>query len=456
MANFFTKLLGKIREAIVGAPKPPPAVVTPPSTEPDAAATVADAPILTPPSGEFWLDGRKGEDVRVLQKQLGNLGFEVEGGADGDLGPFTREAVEEFQDVHDIAEKGIGPTTRQAIAEAHASLQVPSDLVLEMGDTGAQVKEFQKKLIDLGHDLPRFGADGGFGDETLVSVKEFQNENPTKVGGENAFSARGVGPLTYQAVLDATPTPPKPLPPVFLPPSPAGSPPAGLIITKDLHPFKKGSGTRAVSAIKGVTLHQTATVLGEDPKRWYNVACHIAITRTGKIIYNNDFTKIVWHGNGFNDSTIGIEIDGHFAGLESFDAKTGTWMPDLKTYWRPASTPDRKPLSITFAQVEACKTVIRWIKRYVAAGDGQLTHILAHRQSSPSRISDPGEKIWRLVSVPLLDELAMTDGGPDYWILDSKRLPGKPLPEAWDPKRHPGVKYKVTPKNTKGRPKKGP
>lgn len=462
MAGIFSKIGDKFR-AVLSSLKPSaqePAPPSPPPTDaaPDPGATVPDAPAaaVPPTPGEFWQDGRKGDDVKQLQKQLTALGFDVEGGADGILGKHTRDAVEDFQEAHDVVEKGIGPDTRAAVAKAYAALQVPPDLVFEIGDTGPKVKEFQQKLIELGHDLPRFGADGGFGDETLVAVKEFQNENPTKVGTEDAFAAQGVGPLTYQAVLDAKPTPPVIVPPVVVPPIVPGAPPPGLIVTKDKHPFKKGSGTRPLSAIKGITLHQTATVLGEDPKRWYNVACHIAITRAGKIIYNNDFTKVVWHGNGFNSSTIGIEIDGHFAGIESLDPKTGIWTPDLSTYWRPASDPDRKPVSVTFAQVEACKQAIRWIRRLVESGGGRLTHLLAHRQSSPSRISDPGEKIWRLIAVPMLEELSMTDGGADYWILDSKGRPGKPLPEQWDPKRHPGVKYRITPKSLSGRPKKGP
>jgi peptidoglycan hydrolase-like protein with peptidoglycan-binding domain len=468
MANFFTKIGETFRKILAAVSKPnagaetAPASTAPSTVDPselDPGATTPDAPLLPPPTeeGATWVIGRKGDDVKLLQKQLIALGHEMSGGADGILGRHTLEAVEDFQEARDIVEQGLGPDTRQALTAAYAALLVPPDLVLEMGDTGPKVQEFQRKLIELDHDLPRFGADGGFGDETLVAVKEFQVENPALVGQEDAFAAQGVGPLTYKAVLDASPTPTPTFPP---PPSSGtslpGSPPAGVIVTKDSHALKKGSGTRSLAAIKGVTLHQTATVLGETPSRWHNVACHIAITRTGKIVYNNDFAKIVWHGNGFNATTIGIEIDGHFAGLESLDPKTGVWTPDLSTYWRPASDPDRKPLSVTAAQVEACKQVIRWIHRLVGSAGGRLTHVLAHRQSSPSRIGDPGERIWRLVAEPLLEELSLTDGGPDFWILDSKGRPGKPLPEPWAPTRHRGVKYRVTPKNLAGRPKKGP
>jgi peptidoglycan hydrolase-like protein with peptidoglycan-binding domain len=422
------------------------------------AAALPPAPDPTPEPAPKRQDGREEEDVKVVQKQLVNLGHEFDGGADGLLGPQTRGAVEDFKEAHDITEEGIGPETLKAIDLEYKALAIPADLEIEVGDKGPKVKEFQQKLIALDHDMPRFGADGSFGDESLLATKEFQVENPALIGDEDAFKAQGVGPKTYKAVLDAVVKIKPPPPPVRPPPGPPlpAIPPPGMVVTKDLHPLKKGSGTRALKAIKGITFHQTATLLGEDPKRWWGVACHIAITRAGKIIYNNDFTKIVWHGNGFNSSTIGIEIDGHFAGIETFDPKSGKWIPDLATYWRPESAPDRMPLSATEAQIAAVKHVVRWIKRLVDGAGGKLEYLLAHRQSSPSRISDPGQKIWQLAVVPLLTELQMTDGGADYYILDSKGRPGKPLCEPWDPVRHPGVKYRITPKNFKGRPSKGP
>jgi N-acetyl-anhydromuramyl-L-alanine amidase AmpD len=227
-----------------------------------------------------------------------------------------------------------------------------------------------------------------------------------------------------------------------------------MVVTKDRHVLTKGSGTRKLAEITGATLHQTACVLGENEDRWKGVACHFGITRSGKIIYNTDLIKKVWHGNGFNSKTIGIEIDGHFAGLETLDAE-GNWNPVLSSYWRPKSAPNRMPLSITDAQVEACKELIRWLKRLIDAAGGNFEFILAHRQSSASRVSDPGEKTWKLVAVPLLEELNMSDGGDDYYILDSKGKAGKPIPSNWDRKRHAKVSYK--PKtSTIGRKRTGP
>jgi len=55
------------------------------------------------------------------------------------------------------------------------------------------VKQFQKKLEELGYSLPRFGVDGDYGGETVQAVREFQANNGLKVDGI-------VGPKTWAAM----------------------------------------------------------------------------------------------------------------------------------------------------------------------------------------------------------------------------------------------------------------
>ncbi len=54
---------------------------------------------------------------------------------------------------------------------------------LSKGDTGAAVKDMQKKLIACGYSCGSSGADGSFGNDTLAAVKKFQKENGLKVDG---------------------------------------------------------------------------------------------------------------------------------------------------------------------------------------------------------------------------------------------------------------------------------
>lgn len=48
---------------------------------------------------------------------------------------------------------------------------------LKKGMTGADVREMQKKLMEAGYALPKYGADGDFGGETEEALKQFQLAN---------------------------------------------------------------------------------------------------------------------------------------------------------------------------------------------------------------------------------------------------------------------------------------
>lgn len=92
--------------------------------------------------------------------------------------------------------------------------QVGNDTVinyLNLGDKGASVKALQNKLMSLGYNLPKYGADGSFGKETDLAVKQFQKDHNLTADGI-------VGPATSKALGTATPkttTPePKDLPKV--------------------------------------------------------------------------------------------------------------------------------------------------------------------------------------------------------------------------------------------------
>lgn len=66
---------------------------------------------------------------------------------------------------------------------------------LKKGSKGAAVTEMQKLLMKKGYKLPKYGADGDFGNETLTAVKQFQKDKGLTVDGI-------VGPQTW-AKLDA-------------------------------------------------------------------------------------------------------------------------------------------------------------------------------------------------------------------------------------------------------------
>ena len=65
---------------------------------------------------------------------------------------------------------------------------------LRKGDKGADVANLQKLLMQAGYALPKYGADGDFGDECLSAVKAFQKDNKLTVDGI-------VGAKTWAALL---------------------------------------------------------------------------------------------------------------------------------------------------------------------------------------------------------------------------------------------------------------
>lgn len=67
---------------------------------------------------------------------------------------------------------------------------------LKKGDKGADVANAQKLLMQAGYALPKYGADGDFGDECLNAVKAFQRDKKLTVDGI-------VGAKTWKALLNA-------------------------------------------------------------------------------------------------------------------------------------------------------------------------------------------------------------------------------------------------------------
>lgn len=68
-----------------------------------------------------------------------------------------------------------------------------SNSLLKLGSKGDKVKSLQNKLIKIGEDLSKFGADGDFGEETDKAVKKFQSQVGIAVDGI-------VGPETEKAM----------------------------------------------------------------------------------------------------------------------------------------------------------------------------------------------------------------------------------------------------------------
>lgn len=205
-------------------------------------------------------------------------------------------------------------------------------------------------------------------------------------------------------------------------------PPPGYVDLRGTHAKpgqSKSQPVRPWAQITGITLHQTACLIGDRAPLWAGVWAHLGVTRGAQIIHIYDFAERVNHGHNLNAGDVGIEIDGHFAGVEG----------DLRTYWRPPQDPGRMPLDLRDEQVLAARRAVEFVVETVAAHGGCVRLIHAHRQSSSQRISDPGSAIWKAVGLWAQEKLGLDDGGPGFTVGD-----GRPIPEAWDARRA-GVPY---------------
>lgn len=57
------------------------------------------------------------------------------------------------------------------------------DRTLRKGDSGEDVAELQQALIEVGYKLPKYGADGDYGSETVEAVKALQRDNALDIDG---------------------------------------------------------------------------------------------------------------------------------------------------------------------------------------------------------------------------------------------------------------------------------
>lgn len=298
--------------------------------------------------------------------------------------------------------------------------------VLKLGSKSKDVETLQRLLNGAGA-TPALTPDGHFGAKTEAALGLFQKAQGLPVSGI-ADTATWAALLPTAQVNIADPGEPELLSPEDFE--------ASMLDRREEHSPLVKSGkkmipytprVRAWSRVRGVTLHQTACDMGERIARYDTCGAHFAVLRSGRVIWLADLDRVIYHGNGWNEECVGIEINGLYAGLE--DDPDTALDESLRTTWDDPTTPTREtPMQVTPAAMRATRQLIRWIKWKVAQNGGALSVLNAHRQSSVDRRNDPGEAIWKQVALPLHTELALTDGGVGF------KIGGYAIPQEWDPR----------------------
>jgi peptidoglycan hydrolase-like protein with peptidoglycan-binding domain len=139
-------------------------------------------PVVSSSSWPTEEAGNTGENVYSIQLMLQSWGYSLS--IDGDFGPQTTTAVEEFQSAHGLSVDGIvGPQTWAALIISTSE-----------GSSGSAVVALQRQLDTHGANLT---TDGSFGPLTAAAVENFQSSQGISVDGI-------AGPQTWQHLLNTS------------------------------------------------------------------------------------------------------------------------------------------------------------------------------------------------------------------------------------------------------------
>jgi hypothetical protein len=298
---------------------------------------------------------------------------------------------------------------------------------LRYNDKGSDVVRVQRELMSQGYPLPAYGSDGHLGDETWEALQRYARdhglqwrpdvpmavledlEDDSKSPEVPAVDPASVHGVKVYDLRGEQPNPPK-----------------------RSRKFKLSAGgvvSRNPAMVTGITIHQTAVRYGIKDyqvqasggdielalaRRSKEVACHVMAFIGGFIAWPNPLDWYVYHGNGFNASKLGLEIDGNYPGL--IGGKV----------WNHAS--GGKETVVTDELVKAACAGIELLTREGRKMGMPIQYIHAHRQSSSKRRGDPGEELWKRVVLDFaVDKLGLIPR-QDYMCGD-----GRPVPREWDP-----------------------
>ena len=182
---------------------------------------------------------------------------------------------------------------------------------------------------------------------------------------------------------------------------------------------------RDPQTVTGVTVHQTACVFGPaaDPAKKHlramGIPAHAVAFRDGFYVITAPLTWYLYHGNGLNGPTLGLEIEGMYPGLP--DDTTTPRREDEQTTW------GGKPTPLDDLTISCARAALSFLVTEGRKAGMPIEFVYAHRQSNGQKPSDPGFGIWQDV---VLDYAVATLGlkTQAQWACSD----GKPIPKQWE------------------------
>lgn len=190
-------------------------------------------------------------------------------------------------------------------------------------------------------------------------------------------------------------------------------------------PPKRRVMERDPLSVHGICIHQTACVFGpagdvaRRHDRAHDVPIHALAFRDGVLALPYPLRWYLFHGNGWNARSLGLEIEGRYEGVESSGVH-----PDVRSLPDVTASHDiLDDLTITTAR----RGVYELVTRGRALGM-PIRYVWAHRQSSGTRRADPGSAIWKHVVLDYAVAVLGLEAQPDVVLGE-----GRPIPREWDP-----------------------
>ncbi len=152
-------------------------------------------------------------------------------------------------------------------------------------------------------------------------------------------------------------------------------------------------GTRPITDVKAILVHQAAAVIPADDPRLLSVPAHDWVDLEGLVALLNYATDYMAHAHAANRFTVGLECGCRDSGL--IDEEKSFWL-SKKEQRRGLTMADliRPP---TPALIDSAIHVAEWRIDRVGELGGEISEVWTHRQGHSSRVGDPGERLYRLV-----------------------------------------------------------
>lgn len=189
------------------------------------------------------------------------------------------------------------------------------------------------------------------------------------------------------------------------------NPPAVATGASPKHRVQRGAVVkRNPSNVVGIGIHQTACIFGPANdtearhRRALRVAAHCTAFRDGTCVFGNPLDWYVYHGNGLNAFSLGLECEGIYSGT-LIGSKYE--IPDLA--------------------IESFRFGLKSLVDNGRAMGMPIRYVWAHRQSSPTRRADPGAEIWQRVVL----EYGVAILGLETQVMHTWGA-GRPIPREWD------------------------